>query len=45
MIGWSKLTPWTKRTIVIAIAVVLVASMYFGYFGDIIDLFKNEAKK
>ena len=34
----DKLTPWTKRILIICVAVTLIASMYFGYFGDIVDI-------
>lgn len=31
------MTPWTRRLIIIAIVVIAVAAMYFGYFDELLD--------
>ena len=32
-----KLTTWTKRMIVISITLIIITSMYTGYFSDLLN--------
>jgi len=32
----SSLTPWTKRILIIVVGLIIIASMYFGYFDEIL---------
>jgi hypothetical protein len=41
---WTNLTPWTKRIIIIGFFLVVIVSMFTGYFPQIIEIFRNMAK-
>jgi len=41
LIVWQNMKPAVKMTIVICGTLILIASMAYGYFGDILDLFST----
>lgn len=44
LIIWTSLTPWTKRIIIISLALIIIVSMITGYFPELIGIFKGSKK-
>ena len=41
----GNMKPWVKCVLILSIAAVLIASMYFGYFDDLLNLFTDKGTK
>lgn len=38
---FANMKPWVKATFIICVTLIIIASMFWGYFDDILSLFKD----